>query len=590
MSFLDKTGLAYFYSKLKNKFVQSVNRIQSDDSGNVNIVSVATANNLTSPDNITTYDTFVIRSTSGDNTIPTGDARLLYIEGKSTITGRVQESIIASATNNLDVSVDAATWRASGYGGTSGNYNFNYLSNSNTWSPSIDSTGITVMGIHESIITTSFSGNITGVTVTKDIWETQITISGIYHFIYDGNNWKLNNNNVILSNYGIDITGTPVSNDTVTISYETATPNSTITIQYVKAERGEINNITPTGFKSTGLNSYDKNTMTLANMSIIDNVITTTEGKYICWCPALGGIPNGYVAYSNSEAIENIGWCANIPTESATVITNGEQLTSKTWSIEFNTDGYVIVVATSINDICIHPRWSGEADQYFSFYEAPSNITFPTTGSLHGQSGYTLPLAEYGMPSIGSIADILDFDKQEYIQNIGHENFTEINLAQIQALNVDYDYDNTNIFYVLSTPIVYKINVEDSYRADDYGTERFLDTTLPVPVQILYGENLRDKLRFNVELKKLTFQSITVTSNAFSSDSTYAHYGYKVTIPLTGVNSTMMPQVILGVTEATTGIFAPISQTYDGGVYLYASKVLSSSFTIPLIICWQNYE
>lgn len=714
MSFLDNTGLAYFYSKLKNKFARSINKNVPNSNGNIDIINVATANNLTSPDNVITSNAFIYRTTGGDNTLISDEARLLSIEGNSVITGRVQESItafvtrtrknliddskryVASSTQvfigaesnayavalsagtytisvdfsgetygmyyretnddanrtlwstssgttektftieedgvfrfwvyrsttsggvdptkiiyvqielgstatayepynisgtDLNVSIDAATWRASGYGETSGNYNFNYLSNSNTWSPSIDSTGLTVTGIHASSISASFSGEITEVTVDKATWETQITTSGNYNFIYDGSNWKLGLTTVLLSNYGIAIVGSPTLNNVITIIYEAATPNSTVTVQYIKGERGTINIATPTSLISTGFNQYDKTSMVISNATITDNVIATESDSYICWCPAKGGVPNGYVAYSAYGAIEDIGWCSALPTIGMEVVTDSQTvLSSNLAAITFANDGYVVVAADISSELCIHPRWSGDADNIAGQYHEPSIIALPTVGTLNGLPGNTLPLAEYGMPSIGLVSDKLDLEKQIYIQNIGREDFTEINLAAIQALNVDYDYDDTNIFYVLPNPIIYKIESDMAYFVDDHGTEEFSGTDVPVNAEILYGESLRDKLRFNVELKKLTFDSITVTSNAFSSDATYAHYGYKVTIPLTGVNSTMMPQVILGVTEATTGVFAPISQTYDGGVYLYASKVLNSSFTIPLIICWQNYE
>jgi len=50
MSFLDQAGLSYFYTKIKEKFVRSVNSIVPDASGNIAITNVATADNLTSPD------------------------------------------------------------------------------------------------------------------------------------------------------------------------------------------------------------------------------------------------------------------------------------------------------------------------------------------------------------------------------------------------------------------------------------------------------------------------------------------------------------------------------------------------------------
>lgn len=91
----------------------------------------------------------------------------------------------------------------------------------------------------------------------------------------------------------------------------------------------------------------------------------------------------------------------------------------------------------------------------------------------------------------------------------------------------------------------------------------------------------------SVELKKLQFDNTVVATTAFASDSTYDDYGYKVTIPLANVISSMIPDVMLGMAEATSGMFAPVAECYNGGVYLYANDVPSAAITIPTIICWR---
>lgn len=63
------------------------------------------------------------------------------------------------------------------------------------------------------------STGITEATVNKSTFETQITTTGDYVFIFDGSDWKLGETVIALADYGIDITGTPAENDTITISY-----------------------------------------------------------------------------------------------------------------------------------------------------------------------------------------------------------------------------------------------------------------------------------------------------------------------------------------------------------------------------------
>ena len=90
-----------------------------------------------------------------------------------------------------------------------------------------------------------------------------------------------------------------------------------------------------------------------------------------------------------------------------------------------------------------------------------------------------------------------------------------------------------------------------------------------------------------VELKKLKFNNVLVPSANFVDDTTYTDFPLRAEVPLDGVLETMTPEVIFGVVDATSGNFAPVSETYTGGIYLYAASVPESDMTIPTIICWR---
>ena len=90
-----------------------------------------------------------------------------------------------------------------------------------------------------------------------------------------------------------------------------------------------------------------------------------------------------------------------------------------------------------------------------------------------------------------------------------------------------------------------------------------------------------------VELKKLKFNDVLVPSANFVDDTTYADFPFRAEVPLDGVLETMTPEVIFGVVDATSGNFAPVSETYTGGIYLYAESVPESDMTIPTILCWR---
>lgn len=91
-----------------------------------------------------------------------------------------------------------------------------------------------------------------------------------------------------------------------------------------------------------------------------------------------------------------------------------------------------------------------------------------------------------------------------------------------------------------------------------------------------------------VELKKLMFTNTVVQATAFIADATYTDYPYRASVALSGVISGMVPEVILGLEDATSGLFAPVAESYNGGVYIYASSAPSASITIPTIICWRD--
>lgn len=91
-----------------------------------------------------------------------------------------------------------------------------------------------------------------------------------------------------------------------------------------------------------------------------------------------------------------------------------------------------------------------------------------------------------------------------------------------------------------------------------------------------------------VELKKLLYENTTVPASAFVSDTTYEAYPYRAALALNGVLERMIPEVIFGVTDASSGNYAPVSAAYDGGVYIYAASKPDAAITIPTIICWKG--
>lgn len=93
-----------------------------------------------------------------------------------------------------------------------------------------------------------------------------------------------------------------------------------------------------------------------------------------------------------------------------------------------------------------------------------------------------------------------------------------------------------------------------------------------------------------VELKKYQFNNISVKVSDFAEDTTYAEegYSYRAAVALDGVIKSMIPEVIFGMADAISGNYAPVAESYNGGIYIYASEVPEADITVPVILCWRG--
>lgn len=86
---------------------------------------------------------------------------------------------------------------------------------------------------------------------------------------------------------------------------------------------------------------------------------------------------------------------------------------------------------------------------------------------------------------------------------------------------------------------------------------------------------------------KLTFTNTTVEAASFTADETYGDFPYRAAVPLTGAAEAMTPEVVFGAADAVSGTFAPVAESYAGGVYIYAAEIPSAAITIPTILLWR---
>lgn len=102
------------------------------------------------------------------------------------------------------------------------------------------------------------------------------------------------------------------------------------------------------------------------------------------------------------------------------------------------------------------------------------------------------------------------------------------------------------------------------------------------------GADGRDADLSDAEPKKHKFTDVRVEASAYVADDTYLDFPFRAAIPLAGINETMTPCVSFDVAEAIGGLFAPVAECYNGGVYIYAESALNYEIIIPTIICWEG--
>lgn len=83
----------------------------------------------------------------------------------------------------------------------------------------------------------------------------------------------------------------------------------------------------------------------------------------------------------------------------------------------------------------------------------------------------------------------------------------------------------------------------------------------------------------NKQNKLLAFSNV-VASN-WVADATYTNYPYACSLLCSGITGDSVVDVIFGMTEATSGDYAPICETLSDTVKIYAKA--SDTITIPMI-------
>lgn len=81
----------------------------------------------------------------------------------------------------------------------------------------------------------------------------------------------------------------------------------------------------------------------------------------------------------------------------------------------------------------------------------------------------------------------------------------------------------------------------------------------------------------------ITTTNTSVPVSAWTADTTYDDFPFRAAIAITGCTADYKPDVTFSLADSMSGNFAPIAETYAGGVYIYAAETPETAVTVPTI-------
>lgn len=94
-------------------------------------------------------------------------------------------------------------------------------------------------------------------------------------------------------------------------------------------------------------------------------------------------------------------------------------------------------------------------------------------------------------------------------------------------------------------------------------------------------------LDVGAEQAKLVFRDVAVPAAGWAADAAYEAYPFRAAVALAGVTEAMTADVLFALADAVSGIYAPVNESYAGGVYLYASEQPGADITLPRVLVWR---
>ena len=389
--------------------------------GGFHIDNVPTADNLRSSLGQYSKGTFITRTADGSASIPdSGRAWLMSIKGNYVKTGYSARSIV----------------------------------------PTVTATG-------EDPISVEIDG---------DTYESQMSGDGTTVFTYNGTAWNKN-----LATYGITLSGTPVSGDSISVEYAKEVPG-TITQSY------------PQKFISTGWNLYDNSTQKAHLIRYSDQYAFRISGTY------------------TSLQFRDAATGATTPISP----TNGQ------FDIPANSnEGNLEVTGGNNTDTAVWMAWGDWSSSYPGSFEVYSE-------SVIDMTAYMAQKFQNGPLAAGTVQDEINLNAGYAFKRIDRveNDAAGVNLGAARASGRQYDYDENWVYVEREEEVVLDLTytvsevtytLDGEYIANDHGLEMFTNTAVAITSQNLYGQNLKNKLERDVVTK-----SEDLIDNLTTNDATKA--------------------------------------------------------------------
>lgn len=263
--------------------------------------------------------------------------------------------------------------------------------------------------------------------------------------------------------YGITVTGTPADGDT-------------ITVVYVKEERGTITQTTPLTFVSTGWNLYNSDTGYAKVLKYSDSYGYRVEGAYTVLL--FSGTIDG--------------------TRTAITVTDGN------FSVPSN--GFVWVTGGDASTTAIYMTHSDWTTTHEGSFEAYIESVIDLTDFMSSNF-------PYGLLAVGTVQDEINLNIMQAYSRVERLEYNDVNLQEARESGRAYEYDTNYIYLARAEEQAISITQGyGGYSANDHGIEYWTGTEQPVETHIIYGQNLKNKLERDV--LTISDQSLTATQKA----------------------------------------------------------------------------